>query len=312
MSVNPSFLRGLYLDNGYNFKGACMKALRFDSSWITMYVLLVQMVERELLKTCSLTLTQYRIMFTLTQGHNAQRIGTIAKIIDLKPSSVTEAVNQLIARDLVSRDYDDAEDRRAVHVRLKKTGVNLLEEADKALVALILDVWGSEYDTETRRRIFEQSAKSVISQGQVRVENRTIRADTAYIISVLIGYSNAVAHAHEFGLSLSQYRILLRLSEIGEVLSCADVSRDLLMKSNAVSVACDVLVEKELIERERAEDRRYVLLELTKLGKTTAGKITREISQGRAQRSQVSTVEENELFLSLASSIVDRLRLRVL
>lgn len=287
-----------------------MKALRFDSSWITMYVLIVQMVERELLKNCSLTLTQYRIMFTLTQGQNAQRIGVIAKTIGLKPSSVTEAVNQLIERDLVSRGYGDSEDRRVVQIRLKKTGLSLLGDADKVLVALILDVWGPEYDTVTRRRIFEQSAKSVIFLGQVRVENRTIRADTAYIISVLIGYSSAVDHAHEFGLSLSQYRILLRLSEVGEVLSCADISKDLLMKPNAVSAACDALTKKELIKRERAEDRRYVLLELTKRGKTTASKITNEISQGRAQRSQVSTMEENELFLSLATNIVDRLRTR--
>lgn len=309
VTANPASW-GRLLCGGHNFEGAIVKELRFNSSWITMYVLLVQLVEQELLKNCSLTLTQYRILFTLTQGQNAQRIGAIAKTIDLKPSSITEAINQMISRNLVSRDYDDSEDRRAVRIRLKKPGLSLLEQADKALVALIVDVWGPQYDTGTRRSIFEQSAKSVISLGQVRVENRMIRADTAYLISVFIGYSSAAKSAREAGLSLSQYRILLCLSEAGESLSCADISRDLLMKSNSVSVACDGLVKKEYIARERAEDRRYVLLELTKSGKASVNRITHEIGQERAHRSPECTKEENELFLALASDIVDSLKTR--
>ena len=287
-----------------------MKNLRFDSSWITMYVLLVQLMDQELSQKCDLTLTQYRIIFTLTQGPSAQRIGVIAKTIGLKPSSVTEAVNYLVSRGLVSRDYDDSEDRRAARIRLQKAGYNLLEEADKVLVAMILEVWGPEYDTETRRSIFKQAAKSVIAIGQVRIENSTIRADTAYLISVLIGYTSAVEGVRAEGFSLSQYRVMLRLSEVGAPLCCADVSHDLLMKSNAVSVACDGLVERGMIERQRADDRRYVLIRLTKQGKAMVDKITRGIGRDRGQRSPVCTPEENELFLELAANIVDRFRTR--
>lgn len=287
-------------------KGTVMGKLRIDSSWITMYAFLVHAIERELAKASRLTLTQYRIMLALSQAQDHCRAGELSKSIGLKPSTITEAVDQLVVWGFVVRDYDDAEDRRTVRIGLTPEGLSCIEDADKALIALIADIWGPDYGTATRKTIFQQAAESVLASGQARIEKRGIRADTAYLISVLIGYTSAERNAREEGFSLVQYRILLRLVEEGEPMRCNIVAHDLLLKPNMVTTASDSLMKRGMLDRRRGDDRRAVYLSVSKSGIETAARVTDAIVRDRGQRSPRCTVEENEGFLALAREIVGR------
>src|SRR5262249_13758357 len=51
------------------------------------------------------------------------------------PASMTNTIDRLTARDLVTRESDDS-DRRAVYVRLSEAGAQLFEKATEVLVEI--------------------------------------------------------------------------------------------------------------------------------------------------------------------------------
>lgn len=97
--------------------------------------------ESDLLKEHGLSAPQYNVLRILRgagpDGHPCQEIG--ARMLTRVPD-VTRLTDRLVERGLVERTRSD-EDRRVVHVRVLKAGLDLLHELDGPIDRLPVDLF---------------------------------------------------------------------------------------------------------------------------------------------------------------------------
>jgi DNA-binding MarR family transcriptional regulator len=82
------------------------------------------------LATMDLTLPQYRVLGILKEAPNAAT--GLADRLAVRPPSVTNIIDGLVARGLVERKHEDS-DRRRIALRITDEGVRTIEEADHAV-----------------------------------------------------------------------------------------------------------------------------------------------------------------------------------
>jgi MarR family 2-MHQ and catechol resistance regulon transcriptional repressor len=91
---------------------------------------LLDFSDRYILQEFDLTPSQYRVL-TLLYQENDQRLATLADHMLVARSTITRIVDQMEVANLVKRVIDPG-DRRAQHVNLTPTGVDLLHRSTAA------------------------------------------------------------------------------------------------------------------------------------------------------------------------------------
>ena len=95
------------------------------------------------------------------------------------------------------------------------------------------------------------------------------------VLQLTVRFRHAVPElAHEAGLSPPQAMFLLSLHETGTA-TMGDISKTLGTTQGVATRMVDRLLEKDMVERKRdGDDRRVVLISLSRKGKRLAGKMT--------------------------------------
>jgi DNA-binding MarR family transcriptional regulator len=89
------------------------------------------------LATVDLTLPQYRVLGILKEAPNAAT--GLADRLAVRPPSVTNIIDGLVARGLVERKHEDS-DRRRIALRITDQGVRTIEEADRTVDAYMTSI----------------------------------------------------------------------------------------------------------------------------------------------------------------------------
>lgn len=97
-------------------------------SWVCTLAQVNRTVDDAFANLCKLNMTHIRILLLLAKLPDAPGVSRLAQLLMIKPSSVTNAVNQLEARGFVKR-VEKPEDKRAGKVVLEPAGIACAESA---------------------------------------------------------------------------------------------------------------------------------------------------------------------------------------
>lgn len=228
------------------------------------------LLERVLVEN-SLSLTKYCVLLKCIelQGHKVP-IKDIATMLGLKPSIVTQAINDLEQRTLVER-IASAADARAKHVVIAPDGVSLVDRVDCDLYAAMRELFNPEGSSEN---------KSFLERG-LRVGGKIGDIWSKPLIETYPSSTNLTAISlfrrgveqelkDETGCSLSECRVLQRLYEAGEPLRIGDLAEQMRLSPTVATRAGASLERKGLVHRlSSPDDKKAVYLEATEEGRRT-------------------------------------------
>lgn len=86
---------------------------------------------REIMKRCGLTVTQLMILRECRQNNHIT-VGILAKILNLSSATISEVINRLVNKGLLTR-AGDVKDRRKIYLIISEAGLEILENAPPAL-----------------------------------------------------------------------------------------------------------------------------------------------------------------------------------
>jgi DNA-binding MarR family transcriptional regulator len=120
------------------------------------------------LTSVDLSLAQFRVLYQLAEGTVAS--SSLATQIAVSPPSITNVVEGLVQRGLVKREHSD-DDRRRVSLSLTTPGEQLLESAEQAVEARLIDLAGEVDDP----KFTESAISGLASWRQAFVAHRITR-----------------------------------------------------------------------------------------------------------------------------------------
>ena len=97
------------------------EALELWHRWLRFHRQMLARLDGDLRTNRSLSLEQYDVLFQLSLGGGAMRMGELAAATLIAPSSCTRIVGTLVAAGLVARTADP-DDRRVVRIALTTAG----------------------------------------------------------------------------------------------------------------------------------------------------------------------------------------------
>lgn len=235
------------------------------ADYLSMMIRNAREIEQTVLGA-GLTATQFRILYRLTTHHGAMRVGALADALDLGASAVCGALAQLDAAGAVTR-VDDTADKRGVHAIIAPYG-NVLEERVFAALRPVLAGIYAEAPVDLRSYIAACTLKVARSNALFGDDlTRFSDVESALCDEILLTSALANRVAHDEGLSLTEYRILLELLPRTEGARPNEIARRLGLRRNGVAAAQSELQRRGLVMRHRDNlDRRAAIIELTSDG----------------------------------------------
>lgn len=234
------------------------------ADYLSMMIRNAREIEQTVLGA-GLTATQFRILYRLTTHHGAMRVGALADALDLGASAVCGALAQLDAAGAVTR-VDDTADKRGVHAIIAPYG-NVLEERCFAALRPVLAGMYAEAPVDLRSYIAACTLKVARSNSLFGDDSAFEDVESALCDEILFTSALANRIAHDEGLSLTEYRILLELLPRTEGERPNEIARRLGLRRNGVAAAQSELQRRGLVMRHRDNlDRRAAIVELTSDG----------------------------------------------
>jgi DNA-binding MarR family transcriptional regulator len=239
------------------------------TEWLNVFLEVNRRLEAALNAAVGLTMTQYRILLELDATADRIRSADLAKMLLLRPSSITIALSQLEARGYVSR-LADPSDRRATVISITPEGKGTEVRASAELAKVRKNLW---------RALTERQVAAVIES--TRLASERLHA-TGVTMGTLIEpfYTTAITTALRMfaaavkdvcGIPLTEFRILSELSARGEKMRGSDLASRLFLDESVISVATRTLTSGGLVEQEKdPADKRNRLLSLTPEGEQCA------------------------------------------
>ncbi|WP_419498887.1 MarR family winged helix-turn-helix transcriptional regulator [Adlercreutzia equolifaciens] len=251
-----------------------MKSAAPLSDMITGLVLYCRMIEDIIEGETELTLTEYRVLFFLAMSVDKRaRIHTLAEALYLSNSTVSDAVKNLEAKQLVEK-VESQNDLKAIWAAITETG-----EKEFAHCCELV----SEYSQEYWDIIGPSKTETYLSTGARLIERSEYSIQAAlnlpgpvyYPFATRLHLQSSVSwFKSTYNLSLLDVRILLLLLEREKVLTCMEISHLLKVSNSTVSNAVRRLSRvRKYLNRAKTTDARKVEVELTEAGV----KVTREI-----------------------------------
>lgn len=130
------------------------------TSLVRVHQLLMEKINRAL-RPCDLTFARFEVLrllaFTRAGELTMTRLGSLLQV---HPTSVTSAVDRLVAQGFVDRVRSDA-DRRVIRARITESGRTVVEAATAALNDQVFDAPGLEQDDVRRLTALLDSLREV-------------------------------------------------------------------------------------------------------------------------------------------------------
>lgn len=251
-------------DGGWDFEVVSNRAPFAHADYLSMIIRNAREVEQTALGA-GLTATQFRILYRLTTHHGAMRVGVLADALDLGASAVCGALAQLDAAGAITR-VDDVSDKRGVHAIIAPYGNVLLERCFLALRPVLANLY-AEAPVDLRSYVAACTLRVARSNALFGDDDAFEDVQSALCDEILLTSALANRVAHDEGLSLTEYRILLELLPRTEGVRPNEIARRLGLRRNGVAAAQSELQRRGLVMRHRdILDRRAAIVELTSDG----------------------------------------------
>lgn len=283
-----------------------MLANEGHDNWITVTILLARRAGDIVTDIAGVSLSQYRLLLRLLcDPVNGCTAKELSDALGLSPSSVTGALNDLEAIGAATR-RDDSDDRRIVHAVITDQGRKLVESLDPAICRLAHDFW-SVYDENELAMTKRDVASTVLERRLDYVKVDGLSLENAYVDSSLVTLASLNRHMRRANINLNEYRVLHLLSKYDQGLRARNVSRQLLLRSNEVTVAASKLVSHGRVRRVKVSgDRRGALLHITDQGREKLSRMTPAIIE--SLQNDITELSEGafDVYDSIAGKVLAR------
>ena len=200
--------------------------------------------------------TQASVLLFLDQSSPSTRIGTLSKELSLRPNTTTASVNNLENAGMLTRSKTDSDGRGTV--------LSLTQEGKKAVSeihSIFKDYFNERQGTvDTLLNKAEDSAKfdslpDYETYCLVFQESRKLLLELTYYIK-------------PYSINLSALRVLAHIGLHRSRQRMIDISDDLNMHQNVLSISAKQLLKREYISRTSdSSDKRAVIIKATSRGK---------------------------------------------
>lgn len=226
---------------------------------ITMYY--ARIIEQAIL-SCGITAAQYRIIFRLIGHRGSLRIGQLADALDMGASAATGSVAQLESIGAAIR-VDGIQDHRAVHVLVTDYGRHVARTVDQALRPIMEDI-RNDFPHDLRRYASVCTLEVARLNALFGEDAALCNVNAALCDEVLLTSALVNRIAHDEGLSLTEYRVLMNLLEQNQGARPNEIAQHLGVRRNGIAAAQSELLRRGFVSRKRDPlDRRAVILDIT-------------------------------------------------
>lgn len=285
--------------NAYTFE--------FMGDYLTMMDVLAKAITHRLSDACGITPLQYRIMLRLLSEH-ALHSRQLADDLCVRMSTISVAVSKLVAKGCVAR-RDNINDMREIMLSLTDTGREMVANADEAILRVMADYWNTLTEEQLRAAV-ASSLSAVERHSHTRMQDGRPRYDTALVDTVFISRRLTQSALQDYGLTISDYRVLLALKVAGGPCSGADISNFLFLNSSDIALCLKSLEKFGLITRERSlENRRVRMIALTDSGEERTAELLPVVFDALHETCH-SDDEALRIHISAARDLVSRRRNR--
>lgn len=235
------------------------------ADYLAMMGTLFHTMSHVLTESCGITATQYRILMRLHTSKKHLRTTDLSESLYVGVSTISTAVSKLVDSGAVKRTQDE-QDMRAIALAITPLGSMIVHRADLS----VGDVLHSYWKSLTRAQL-ETALKSSVNAAAIhnlsRIENGKHRLDTAFFDAVMISRTLTAHALLEHGMTITEFRSLLALRNLGAGATSSQVARYLFLNPSDVTQALRALERKGYIERTRKEgNRRMKEISLSKAG----------------------------------------------
>lgn len=251
-----------------------MESVAPISDLITGTVLYNKLVEDVISGETDLTLTEYRILFFLSESdEHSARIHTLAEALVLKSSTVSDAVKELETKRLILK-IDHQNDLKAVWARITDEGMNAFAVCCEIILNETQEYW-SAVGREVSERYFFFSAR-LLRNWQLPLKNALQLPAPLYYTFVsrrhMLSYVSWFKSTYNLG--LIDVRILMLLLERDKALSGTEIAHLLKVSSSTVSNSIRYLTRvRHYMSRTRKSANHAIDLALTAEGTDTISAI---------------------------------------
>ena len=232
--------------------------------YLSMTMYYARIIEQAIL-SCGITSTQYRIIFRLIGHRGSLRIGQLADALDMGASAATGSVAQLESIGAAIR-VDGVQDHRAVHVLVTDYGRHLARTVDQALRPIMEDI-RDDFPLDLRRYASVCTLEVARLNSLFGEEDKLRNVNAALCDEILLTSALVSRIAHDEGLSLTEYRVLMDLLEQDRGARPNEIAQHLGVRRNGIAAAQSELLRRGFVSRKRDPlDRRAVILDITSVG----------------------------------------------
>lgn len=278
------------------------------ADYLSMMGILYRVMNQALTDSCGITAMQYRILMRLHVREDSLRATDLAASLRVGASTISTAISKLVEAGAVAR-ADESEDMRAIALRITPLGSVLVHRADLAVGEMLRSYWKSLTRTQLEAAL-KSSMNAVVIHRLSRMENGRCRLDTAFFDTIMISRTLTAHALQQRGMTVTEFRSLLALRNLGPGATSSQVASYLFLKSSDVTQALRSLERKGAILRTRKQgNRRAKEIELTGEG----GRLLEELMPvvfDALHETCRSDEEAMEIHMSAARDLVRRKRAR--
>lgn len=247
--------------------------VEFDSAMLAVVAAAQRNLSGTTTSAGGLNLTQYRVLLKAHELDCTARIGDLATALGERPNTVTIIAGQLHRLHLAERTKG-SDDRRATRLVVTDEGRVRIRAIDAALITSLTSVWAPRSaGLLTALLAACRAARGGVLSHDGSAERHRFAADClTSIVRTHHEVTETIADAS--GLSLTQYRTLLRASEVPTPARITDVAVELELRPCTVTFAVDALEAAGLVTRaEDPTDGRATVLLATGEGRAVVARV---------------------------------------
>ena len=258
-------------------------------------------IELSLRRECALSVVQYRCLSCLKQEVSIEEAQLI-RLLSTSASQFSQAVGSLKTKKLVDAKTHGGPAKR---LNLTKAGERSLRAADLVLVEACNAVF-RPLGAELSREIRTGSMLTNQRHGIIRVDNGAFFKEHACFEAFLAAEHISTKAARDYGLTLTEFRILFELLCNGP-LPKTILSKETMLAPSVVSDACGHLLSRSLIAPLAATaDRRKRVVALSEMGRDLTERAAEHIDQRCFEDIRPSSDGERNLYQRMADIVVRR------
>ena len=264
-----------------------IETVSFTPRLVTVFVEHERLMGDTISQASGLSTTDYCILRALyLMGGEASGV-EFARFLLLKPNSVSAALSKMERRGMVMR-FPDVNDARVTTTRVTDEGVAAVRGAtSKTYQALKETFWRDFTDEEIVHAVnISRAVMGAFGSDMADVPAERAEGHTPLLPEFISGVKHIIQRwtatlSGQFGLALSEYRLLAATASSTEPLRASEAARLLFLAPSAVSVLKSGLGQRELLSTCGARGR-GALMSCTQQGLSTCAEATQALSSATA------------------------------